>query len=182
MSSSEDAIGQCDHYIEFPVLHWHFDPVLNASVMTAHATMRVYMFHGYQFCSPVVNPFFYPHYPHEDITLDDVWPPFHPLMYSTNGESNSNTCLTPTCSIESDPSEPMFPFVIYMTSNSSSSATSQVPPPRCGWGFICTRAISPDVVGEPVEECAVIMHPEDSGTFSSYSKVWGMMRDNTCEA
>ena len=33
-------------YVEFPIWHWHFDPVLNASVLTVHATMRVYVFHG----------------------------------------------------------------------------------------------------------------------------------------
>ena len=33
-------------FIEFPVMHWHFDPVLNAFVLTAQAAMRVYMFHS----------------------------------------------------------------------------------------------------------------------------------------
>ena len=36
-------------FIEPPDLHWHFDPVLNASVMVARVAMRVYMFHSREF-------------------------------------------------------------------------------------------------------------------------------------
>ena len=78
-------------FIEFSVMHWHFDPVLNASMMVARAAMRVYMFHSSQFHALVTSLFFCPHEPYDDITLDDVRPPFHPPMYPTNGESDSDT-------------------------------------------------------------------------------------------
>ena len=45
-------------FVEFPVMHSHFDPVLNASVLTAQAAMRVYMFHSLQFHASVMSPFF----------------------------------------------------------------------------------------------------------------------------
>ena len=44
-------------FIEFPIMYWHFDSVLNTSVMVAWATMRVYMFHSHQFHVPVMSPF-----------------------------------------------------------------------------------------------------------------------------
>ena len=84
-------------------------------------------FHGCQFRSPVMSPFFCTHESYEDITLDDVQPSFHPLMYPIDGDSDSNICLTMTYSVEFDLSEPTFPFVIQLTSNSSSSTASQAP-------------------------------------------------------
>ena len=45
-------------------------------------------------------------------------------MCPTDGESNSDTLLTPTNPIEADPSELTFPSVIGVTSDSSSSAVS----------------------------------------------------------
>ena len=68
-------------FIKFPVMHWNFNSVLNASMLTARAAMRVYMFHNCQFCAPVLSLFFRPHEPYDDINLDDVCPPFHPPMY-----------------------------------------------------------------------------------------------------
>ena len=122
--------------------------------MVAQAAMKVYMFHNCQFCAPVMSPFFWSHEPFDDITLDDIHPPFHPPRYLTEGESNSNTCLTLTYLVESDPSEstylmysmepdpsePSYPSVNCLSSDSSaSSAASQAPPPVCGRGFIHTR-------------------------------------------
>ena len=66
------ALGMVVIFIEFLVMHWHFIPVLNASMLTAQAAMRVYMFHSYQFRAPVMNLFFHPHEPYNDITLNDV--------------------------------------------------------------------------------------------------------------
>ena len=111
-------------FIEFPIMHWHFGPVLNASMMVARVVMRVYIFHSRQFCALIMSSFFCSHEPYDDVTLDDVHPAFHPSMYPTDGESDSDTRLTLTYSVESDPSEPSYPSVILRTSNSSSSATS----------------------------------------------------------
>ena len=101
-------------------MHWHLNPMLNASMLTAQSAMRVYMFHNCQFHALVMGPFFHPHEPYDDVTLDDVCPPFHPPMYRIDGESNSDTCLTPTYSIESNPLESSYPSVIQLTSDSSS--------------------------------------------------------------
>ena len=131
-------------YVEFSVLHWHFDLVLKASVMTVHAAIRVYMFHGHQFCSPVMSPFLCLHESYEDVALDDVRPPFHSLMYLINGESNLDTRLTLTYSIDSDRSELTYPSVIHLTSYLSSSTASQAPLPRHRHGFIYTHAIPRD--------------------------------------
>ena len=59
-------------FVEFPVLHWYFDLVLNKSVMTARVAMRVYMFHSHQFCAHVMSLFFHPHELYKDITFDDM--------------------------------------------------------------------------------------------------------------
>ena len=143
-------------FIELPDLHWHFDSVLNASVMVIQATMRVYMFHGRESFALVMSPFFHPHQPFDNITLDDIRPYFPPLRYPINGESDSDTCLTPTISLDSDPlepsypsyhveidqSKPSYPSVIRLTSDSSSSAASHhVPPPIRACEFIHTRAL-----------------------------------------
>ena len=125
-------------FIEFPIMHWHFNPVLNGSVMTARAAMKVYIFRNYQFCVSIMSLFFRLHEPYDDIALDDVHPPFHPLMYPTDKETDSDTGLTSTYSVESDPSEPSYPSMICLSLDSSSSTTSQAPPSVCGHGFIHT--------------------------------------------
>ena len=81
--------------------------MLNASMMVAGATIRVYMFHNHQL--PVMSPFFCPHEPFDDMALDDICPPFRLLRYPTDGEFNSNTRLTPTYFVESDPSKLTYP-------------------------------------------------------------------------
>ena len=136
--------------------------MLNASLMTIQAAMKVYMFHGGQFCEPVMSLFFRPYKLYEDITLDDVHPPFHPSMYPTNEESNSNTCLTPTYSMESDPSEPSYPSVIRFTSDSSSFAAGQAPCPGVDEGSFAPESYAMGM-GEPVEEAVEIIHSEVSG-------------------
>ena len=117
--------------------------------------MWVYMFHSRQFRAPVMSLFFCPHEPFEDITMDDVRPPFHPPRYPTDGDSDSDTRLTPTASIEMDPSEssyptysvgsyrsePYQPSVIRLSSDSSASSASPAPTSICNHGFICTRAV-----------------------------------------
>ena len=135
------SLGSVVIFVEFPLLHWHFDPMLNASIMIARVAMRVYMFHGHQFHAPVLSLFFGPYEPYEDITLDDVHPLFHPLMYLTDGESDSNTYLIPTYSMKSDPSEPSYPFVMCLTFDSSSSTASQALPPSHGRGFFHTQVV-----------------------------------------
>ena len=144
-------------FIELPDLHWHFVPVLNASMMVARATLKVYMVHNREFRAPVMSPFFRLHQPLNNITLDDICPYFLPPRYPTDGESDSDTRLTPTVSldsnplepsyssyhVESDPSEPSYPLVIRLTSDSSSSSAvpCHTPPPIYGRGFICTRTV-----------------------------------------
>ena len=100
--------------------------------------MRVYIFHGHQFRAPVMRPLFYSHELYDDLTLDDVHPSFHPLMYPIDGESDSETRLTPTCFVESDPSKLSYPSRISLTSDSSSSAANQALPSGRGRGFIHT--------------------------------------------
>ena len=125
--------------------------------MVARVAMRVYMFHSRKFHAPVMSSFFHPHQPLNDITLDDLRLYIPPPRYLTDGESNFNTRLTPTISldsnpsepsypsyhVESDPSEPSYPLVIHLTSNSSSSSAipHHVPPLVRGRGFIRTRTI-----------------------------------------
>ena len=115
------------------------------------------MFHSREFRAPVMSLFFHPHQPFDDITLDDIRPYFPSPMYPTDGESDSDTRLTPTVSLDSDPSEPSYPSyhietdpsepshpsMIHLTSDSSSSsaASRHVPPPVRGRGFIRTRAV-----------------------------------------
>ena len=96
-------------FIELPVMYSHFNPVLNASVMVARATMRVYMFHSHEFYAPVMSLFFLPHQSFDDITLDDIRPYFSPPRCPTDGESNSDIQLTPTVSLDSDPSKLSYP-------------------------------------------------------------------------
>ena len=86
-------------FIEFPVMHWHFGPVLNAFVMVARATIRVYMFHSRHFCALVMSPLFCPYALFDDVTLDDIRPPFHLLRYPTDGKSDSDTDIF--CRIQS---------------------------------------------------------------------------------
>ena len=111
------------------------------------------MFHSLKFRAPVMSPFFRPHQSFDDITLDDIHPYFQPLRYPTNGESDLDTRLTLTVSLDSnplepsypsyhmetDPSEPSYPSMIRLTPNSSSSfaASRLVLPPVRGCGFIC---------------------------------------------
>ena len=100
-----------------------------------------------------MSPFFHPHQPYGEVTLDDICPYFQPPRYPTNGESDSDTRLTPivyldsnpsepyypSYHVETDPSKPSYPSVIRLTSDSSSSAASHhVPPPVRGFGFIRT--------------------------------------------
>ena len=166
-------------FVEFPVLHWHFGLVLNESMMAARAIIKVYMFHGYQFYSLVMSPFFHPHEPYDDITVHNVWSLFHPSMHPIDRESNSNTRLTPTYSVEFDLLEVTFPSVIWSTSNSSSSAASQAPHPRHGRGFIYTCMIP--------RGCGWARgggHGDDTSRGFENGFVpfwgWGMMRDSTC--
>ena len=135
------ASGSVVIYVEFPVQHWHFDPVLNASVLSACATTMVYVFHSCQFCSSVMSPFFSPHGLYEDISMNTVRAPFHSPMYPTDEEIDSNTRLTPTYSIKSDPSEPTYPSAIRLTLDFASLAASRTPTPRHGRGFIHAQVI-----------------------------------------
>ena len=106
---------------------------------------------------PIISPFFCPHQPYGKVTLDDIRPYFRLPRYPIDGESDSDTHLTPTISldsdplklsypsyhVESDPSEPSYPLMICLTFDSSSSfaAPHHTPPPVHGRGFIHTRAV-----------------------------------------
>ena len=101
--------------------------------------MGVYMFYSRKFRAPVMSPFFRPHQPFDDITLDDIRPYFPLSRYPTNVELNSNTRMTPTAFLDSDPSEPSYPSyhveidpsepshpsVIRLTSDSSCSSVAR---------------------------------------------------------
>ena len=78
---------------------------LNAFVVVARAAMRVRMFHSHEFCAPVMSPFFRPHQLFDSITLDDIYPYFQLPRYPTDRESDSDTCLMSTVSLDSDPSK-----------------------------------------------------------------------------
>ena len=56
-----------------------------------------------------MSQFSCPHEPYDDITLHGVRPPSHPLRYPTDGESIFDIRLTPTYSVECDPSELTYP-------------------------------------------------------------------------
>ena len=89
--------------------------------------------------------------------MDDIRPYFQPPRYPTDGDSNSDTRLTSTVSLDSDPSkpsylsyhvetdlsEPSYPSMIRLTSDSSSSsaASRHVPPSVRGRGFIHTHVV-----------------------------------------
>ena len=94
-----------------------------------------------------------------ELTSDHIRTYFQPPRYPTDRESNSDTRLIPTVSldsdllepsypsyhVESDPSEPSRPLVIHLTSDSSSSSSSKAPhhapPPIHGRGFIRTHTV-----------------------------------------
>ena len=78
--------------------------------MTARAVMRVYIFHSCQLRALVMSPFFRPYELYDDIILDDVHLSFHTPMYPTDRESNSDTHLTLTYFVKSNPLEPLYPF------------------------------------------------------------------------
>ena len=104
-----------------------------------------------------MSPFFRPHQPYGELTLDDIHSYFQLLRYPTDGESDSDTHLTPTISLDSDPLEPSYPSyhvesdpfepsrpsVICLTYDSSSSsiAPHHAPPSIHGHGFICTCTV-----------------------------------------
>ena len=88
-----------------------------------------------------MSPSFCPHESYDDVTLDDMHPPFHLLMYAIDEESNSNIRLAPTYSMESDPLELSYPSVIHLTLDSSSSSTGPMPPLVHGRGVICIRVV-----------------------------------------
>ena len=106
---------------------------------------------------PGDEPVFRPHLPFGEVTMVDISPYFVPPRYPTNDESDSDTRLTPTASVESDPSEPsypsyyvetdpsesFFPSVIRLSSDSASSSATpyRTLPPIHGRGFIRTRAV-----------------------------------------
>ena len=115
------------------------------------------MFHSHEFRALVMSPFFRPHWLFDDITLDDIRPYFLPPRYPTDGELDSDTRLTPTVSLDFDPSESSYPSyhvesdpselsyssVIRLTSDSSSSSVTSLhmPPSDHGRGFIHTRVV-----------------------------------------
>ena len=149
-------------FVEFPFLHWHFDLMLNASMMTVCATMRVYMFHGHQFRSPVMSLFFHSHKLYEDITLDDVRPPFIPRS---------------TLWIKSLIQIPTWPGHIQICPHLLRAR-------HHSWGMD-KGSSAPELylvgVGEHVVEDMEMMHPKDLGTALFHSEV-EMIWASTCRA
>ena len=112
-----------------------------------------------------MSPFFRPYESYDDVTLHDVRPPFHPLTYPTDEEFDSDTHLTLTYSVESNPSESTYSSMIRLTSDSSSSSAASCAPPSVrGCGFIRTHAILMGV-GVPVVEDEGMTHLEAVGTY-----------------
>ena len=125
--------------------------------MSVSVAMRIYIFHDHPFQVLVMSPFFCSRQPYDEVTLDDIRPYFQPLKYPTDDVTDSNTCLTPIVSLDSDPSEPSYPSyhveidpsepsypsVIHLMSDLSSSSTAprHTPPPIRGRGFIRTHAM-----------------------------------------
>ena len=113
------------------------------------------MFHNRQFRTLVMSPFFRLHDLYEDITLDDIRLPFHSQRYPTDRESDFDTRMTPTYSVESNPSEPSYltysvgsyhsesshPSMIHLSSYSFASLAASTAPPVRGRRFIRTRAV-----------------------------------------
>ena len=87
--------------------------MLNASMMTMSAKMRVYIFHSRPFRASIMSPFFCSHKLFSDVTLEDIRLCFDPLRYLTDGESDSDTWLTLTISMESDPSKSSYLDLLY---------------------------------------------------------------------
>ena len=103
------------------------------------------------------EPFFPPHQPFDEVTMDDIRPYFALLRYPTNDESDSDTRLTSIASVESDPSKPFypsyhvemdpfelsFPSVICLSFDLASSLATlrRTSPSVRGRGFIRTRAV-----------------------------------------
>ena len=104
-----------------------------------------------------MSSFFRPHQPYDEVTLHDIRPYFQQLRYPIDRKSDSNTCLTPTVSLDFDPlesshlsyhvesdlSEPSHPSVIRLTSDSSSSSAAPHHAPTLvyGRGFFLTHAM-----------------------------------------
>ena len=77
------------------------------------------MFHSREFHAPVMSPFFRPYQSFDDIILDKIRPYFSPLRYPTDGESDSDTHLTPIVSLDSDPSEPSIRAIMWSLTHPS---------------------------------------------------------------
>ena len=104
-----------------------------------------------------MSPFFHPHQPYDEVTLDDICSYFPSPRYPIDRESNFDTRLTPIVSLDSDPSEPSYssyrvepdpsepsyPSVIRLTSDSSTSSAvpRHISSPICGHRFICTSVV-----------------------------------------
>ena len=54
------SMGSVVIFVEFPTWHWHFDLILNAIVMMAHAAIWVYIFYDRQFGASMMSPSFRP--------------------------------------------------------------------------------------------------------------------------
>ena len=117
------------------------------------------MFDGHLLCALVMSPFFHSHEPYNDITLNDMCTPFYLTIYYIDGESDSDTCLTPTYFVESDPSKPSYPSVICLTSDSFSSNVGEAPPRAVDEESFTPKPCFVDI-GEPVEEDMEMTHLE----------------------
>ena len=116
--------------------------------------------------------------------MDDIHPYFPPPRYPTNDETDSDTRLTPTASVdldpsepsylsyhvEMDPSEPSFPSVIRLSSNSASS--SSVAPHRTPPQFVVAGSFATGLclvgVAELEEEDVVMLFPVVLGMVTSH--------------
>ena len=112
------------------------------------------MFHGREFCAPVMSSFFRPHQSFDNITLDDIRPYFLPPRYLINGEFDLDTRLMLTVSLDSNPSEPSYlsyhvesdpfepscPSVVRLTSDSSSSSAASC---QCHPWFVVVGSFVP---------------------------------------
>ena len=135
------------------------------------------MFHSRQFRARVMSPF-YALTSHLMMSPWTISVHFHPSRYPTDGEFDSDTRLTPTYSMESnpsestyqmysmqlDPSEPSYPLVIRLSSDSSAFLLlARHHPPSVGLGSFAP-VLYPAGVGMPGVEDMEMMHPMASKT------------------
>ena len=107
---------------EFPMWEWHFDLVLDTILITAKATIRVYIFCRRSFWVSIISPHFILQDLYADIVMTKLTPIFQlyvaPFFVGTYSDPSM---MTPINIIEIDPSEATPLHVIHLDSKATSS-------------------------------------------------------------